>query len=171
MSDRGRHVIGILGLAVAGWIAGAAAAADTPDLSRYQVIMDHTPFGNVTGGNLAESGPGWSSDLVFLGRVTLTNQQVQAVILKKSTNHSVYKAEGETFDDIKVLRIESGPRVPRVVLQRGLEKATLDFQPAGPPTAVGAAPPPGPPGAPGQPPGMPPMPPTARRLTFRRGAP
>lgn len=69
---------------------------------------------------------------------------------------------------VKVVRIDQKP-VPKVLLQSGLETATLTFQEraaapvAGPPTAQPLAPM-QPTGAPGQP-----VPPIIRRSPFRRG--
>ena len=155
-------------------IEAAAAATNDSSLAQYQAILDRAPFGSVTGTPSAGPLAGWATDFAFCGRVSMTNGQELAVIQKKSENRAYYKGEGETIGDVKIVRIEDGPPVAKLVLQRGLETANLECQAvaggpatAGPPRPgmpMAGAPQPGMPGAP-----MPGQPPNVRRIPFRRG--
>ena len=118
------------------------------------------------------------SRYAFVGMVSTTeNNHPLAIIQDKEQNNRIYfKAEGDMIDTIKVVKIGQSP--PKLVLQQGLEVATLSYQARGggplPVLAPGMAQP------------MPNMPniaapgttapgtfartqPTPRRIPFRRG--
>ena len=144
-----------------------ARSTETYEFSRYQVILDRGPFGPITGGPGGPgSAPPFSARYTLVGIVN-SNAALQAIIFDKEANRSYFRAEGESIDDVKVVRIEQTPA--KLVIQKGLETATLTFEqkPNTPGTAIGATQPPQPgilPGAPS--PGAP----TPRRIPFRRGS-
>ena len=134
--------------------AGARGrAAEQQDFSRYQIIIDRTPFGT-TGGNPApDAQPSFSTKFAFVGLVkTESNQALLAIIQDKEKNRPYFVGEGETIpnDNVKLVRIERSPS--KIVLQQGLETATLVYQAHGtaaPVTPVNTgAPQPGQPSAP-----------------------
>ena len=149
---------------------GANFATETPDFSRYQPLIDRSPFGQVQGAG-AELAPNWIANYVFSG-VTQSNAgqgAVQAIITTKDNSHWYFRSEGETIDvSIAVMKIDLNPKQPKLVLKNGLETGTLTFpersavpQTTPPGAPPGIAPPQG--GAPGA------VPPTVRRIPFRRG--
>jgi len=148
--------------------AAAARAAETPDFARYQPIIERSPFGTV--GPIGAAAPaGFAARFAFVGVVTTVDtNQVLAMIQDKQTNRTYFKAVGEMIDSVKVLQIHERPA--KLVLQQGVEQATLAYE------ARAATPPPpgaGPGGAVQQPlpNGQPPMPlpSVPRRIPFRRG--
>jgi hypothetical protein len=166
---RHQSAIRILLLAGAVFLATAQPVlhAETTDFSRYQVILDHTPFGPVTGGP-DTALPNFTARYLFVAVVSSNGEDgvLQAIIQDKEANRSYFRGQGETLDNnVKVLRIEAKPA--KLVLQSGLEVGTLTFQER---TAAAAGPvaAPGAPGIPGAPPPMP-TPTGVRRIPFRRG--
>jgi hypothetical protein len=153
-----------------------AIATETTDFSRYQPLIDKSPFGQVQGAGAAELAPNWVANYVFSG-LTQSNAgegAVQAIISTKDNSHWYFRSEGETIDgSITITKIDLSQKQPKVVLKNGLETGTLTFPER---STVGAAAPPSPP--PGVPPAMgapqpagaaPAVPPTVRRIPFRRG--
>jgi hypothetical protein len=138
--------------------------AEPHDFSRYQLIIERKPFGAMPGQETAgPTGPSWKDRFVFVGVVSSEdNSQVLAIILSPQANRTYFRAEGETIEDVKIVRIDRSVPTPKLVLQQGLETATLAYQP----TAVGG----GGPAAPAiQQPGAP-VPPGPRRVPFRRAS-
>jgi hypothetical protein len=170
VSRSGRMRGALLLLAVL--LADGRGWAATMEFSHYQIIIDRMPFGGMQGG-AAGAVPGFAARFVFVGLVSadFTGSRLQAVLLDKSgTNRAYFKGEGEMIDDVKVAHIEAALPNRNVLLQRGLETATLTYEPrgsSGPGTAaVGPAPGPNP---------MPvptttnvPLPTGSRRIPFRR---
>lgn len=155
-----------ISLALLLFAAVPAWAAETSEFARYQPIIDRSPFGTV-GAVGPAAPPGFAARFAFVGIVTtLDTNGALAMIQDKQSNRTYFKAEGETIETVKVLRI--GQKPAKLVLQQGLEQATLAYEaPVAAPAVPGAAVQPG--GAP--PPNMPPMPMPAapRRIPFRRG--
>jgi hypothetical protein len=150
--------------------SAVGAVNETHDLGRYQAIIDRAPFCAVAASTAAAAQPNFANRYIFVGVVSTTeDNRPLAIIQDKERNNRIYfKAEGETIDSVKVMRIEQSPA--KLVLQQGLEVATLSYQgsaggPSPTPTAGMAHPTPGTlaPGMPAQPPGAP------RRIPFRRG--
>ena len=151
-------------------VATSALASESQDFSRYQIIVDRSPFGPVTAAGTPETVPNFAQRFQLVGIVTSNGAAatVQAVLLDKDANpaRSWFKAEGEMIEGgVKVLRIQDAlTSKAKVVLQFGLETAALSFpeRPVGPV----AAPVPGQPQpAPGTVPARPPFP---SRIPFRR---
>ena len=150
-------------------LAGGAWATEPQDFVRYQVIVDRSPFGLVTAANMPEAVPSFAQRVQLVGIVTSTGQPilVQAVLYDREATRSWFKAEGEMIDGgVKVALIQDPlTSKAKVVLQYGLERASLTF----PERAAGSAATP----VPGQPtvnaPGAVPMrPPFPGRIPFRR---
>ena len=148
----------------------ASFAEESPDFSRYQALIDRSPFGQVQGAG-AELAPNWIANYVFSG-LTQSNAgegAVQAIITTKDNSHWYFRSEGETIDvSIAVMKIDLNPKQPKLVLKNGLETGTLTFperstvsQPVAPGVPPGIAPPQA--GVPSA------VPPTVRRIPFRRG--
>jgi hypothetical protein len=164
----------LCGLVIA--LCGTAARATddaTHDFARYQVILDHAPFGAMAGPSVDIQQPSFSARYTFVGMAKLSdNEPLQAIILDKEGNHVYFKGEGEDVGTAGavVLKIEKDEKAgAKLVLKQGLEVATLIMDGK----SAGTASAPGSPGAAGQPPqpGQPPIPgqPGVRRVPFRRG--
>ena len=155
---------GTILLCVAGMAVTGAGAAETHDLGPYQVIIDRSPFGAVPGLEAADVQPDFATRFVLVGIVDSNGvaNALQAIILDKQKNITHFKGEGETIDEVTVLHITDKP--PKVVIQRGLETATLTF-PEKAPSGSGLGP------QPGNNPGFPsPGPGRMQRIPFRRGS-
>jgi hypothetical protein len=162
-----------------GAVAAITTNDTTHDFARYQIILDHAPFGAMAGPSTDIKQPGFSERFTFVGTAKLSDDEpLLAIILDKEGNHVYFKGEGESVGAATVLKIEKDPKAPantKLVLKQGLEVATLVMDGKG----AGAGAPPGSPGVPGQPPqpgqpaqpGQPPIPgqPGIRRVPFRRG--
>jgi hypothetical protein len=168
------HLYTSLGVLVAAALSAAAtpSAEETHGFARYQIILDRSPFGPVPGSAnpAAAAQPGFSQRLTLVGIVQSNGQDgvVQAIIDDKTGHRTYFKTEGEAIDDVKVLHIEIKPP-QSVVVQRGLETATLTFPE---PSATAAQPPGARPPQPGsamqsEPNAPPPV--GIRRIPFRRG--
>jgi hypothetical protein len=154
-----------------GFSAGAADA--TRDFARYQVILDHMPFGKMDASADNAPQPSFSTRFTFVGIASEgPDQPLLAIIEEKDTKHVDFKAEGESIGTVIVVKIEKSENGPiKLVLKQDLEVATLVLE-AKPGTGAAAAPgpsAPGQPAQPGQPPGQMPLQPGARRIPFRRG--
>lgn len=149
----------------------AYAADPTHDFSRYQVILDHVPFGPMNGAADVPA-PGFSTRYTFVGTAQVApDQPVMAIIVDKEGNRVYFKAEGDSLGPVNVVKIERPDKGPsKLILKQGLETATLVLE-----AKAGATPPPGAPAFPGQPaqpgqPGQPiPIQPGVRRIPFHRG--
>ncbi len=150
-------------------------AADTHTFSRYQIIVDRSPFGPVSAGADIPQ-PNFAARFSFIGTAKLDeNQPLLAIIQDKEANNRTYfKAAGETIGGATVVRIEKSPAT-KLVLKQGLEVATLTLETK---TGVGAAAASAAPAA-GQPTSQPPpqpgrapatgLPAGVRRIPFYRG--
>jgi hypothetical protein len=160
-----------LGLAILAG-AGELRAGAPADFSRYQIILDRSPFGPVTAVGAAEVAPSFSQkyQLVALVNSNAGLGVLQAVILDRESNRTFFRAAGETVEGaVKLVSIQHQP--PKIVLQAGLETASLSFvdRPNAPISVAAAAPPPNPPGGPAAAPtGRPTSP--VQRIPFRRSA-
>jgi hypothetical protein len=114
-------------LIVAGWLLLNSVWAEGQNLGPYQVIIDKAPFGAV-----AASGPGVTPSAMsrygFVGLVQSGNGQLQAIIQDKQTKQCYFKAEGEMLEDVKVQKIEEALPGRRLVLRRGVETGTLNYE-------------------------------------------
>lgn len=159
---------------VMGARAGVIHAAEgTHDFSRYQIILDRAPFGQMSAADAAAQQPPFSTRFTFMGIAKAGDDKpLLAIILDKERNQMRFVSEGDTIGSVSVVKIEKVGRGPaKVVLKQGLELATLVLEPK----AGGATPAPGPQAVPGQPPqpgqvpGQVPTQSGGRRLPFRRG--
>jgi hypothetical protein len=147
--------------------------AETPhDFSRYQVIVDRSPFGPMSGVGPEVAQPPFSARYTFVGTAKLDETQpLMAIILDKEGSRTYFKSEGETIGDATVFKIDKEDKGPvKLVLKQGLEVATLVMETK---ASVGAAPP-APsaqpqPFIPGQSAAPVPPQPGVRRIPFRRG--
>jgi hypothetical protein len=168
-----RCLAGLCGLMIAvfGTTTARAATDATHDFARYQVILDHAPFGAMTGPSPDAQQPPFSARFTFVGTAKLSDSEpLLAIVLDKEGNHVYFKGEGENIGTAVIVKIEKDEKTqPKLVLKQGLEVATLVMDGK----AAGTAAAPGAPSAPGQPaqPGQPPIPgqPGIRRVPFRRG--
>lgn len=152
-------------------VASGAFATESQDFARYQIIVDRSPFGPVTAAGVPDAVPSFAQRFQLVGIVTSNGLPVtaQAVLLDKepTPNRTWFKSEGELIDGgIKVLKIQdAASSKAKVVIQFGLDTATLTFADR-PNTPAAAAPQPG---QPPQPPGgIPGRPPIIGRIPFRR---
>lgn len=158
MSARLASVFSLFAAAVVCLVGCPARAAESHDFSRYQVILDRSPFGPVSGPADAVQ-PNFAARFAFVGLATTgENQPLIAFIHDRERNRIYPRAEGESIEGITVVRVEKSPA--KLVLKLGLEVATLALEPR---PSVGVAPmaqpQPAQPGAPGP----------VRRIPFRRG--
>lgn len=142
--------------------AGATVwAVEHPDFSRYQVILDRAPFGATTGGADAQVQPNFATRFAFVGLVkTQGSGPLMAMVQDKEANRTHFLVEGAMITNagVQVVRIERDPS--KVVLQQGLETATLAYTPGGGGSPTTMAPQPSGPTAPTM---------GRRRIPFMRG--
>jgi hypothetical protein len=151
----------------------AGAAEPTRDFSRYQIILDRAPFGQMGASPDNAPQPGFSTRFTFVGIAREGDDQpLLAIIQENDTKRVDFKAEGESIGPVKVVKIEKSENgATKLVLKQDLEVATLMLEAkpgSGAAAAPGGPPAPGQPGQPGQ---QPPMPTQSgvRRIPFRRG--
>ncbi len=152
-------VTGALWAASVGGLMGQQP--ETQDLTRYQVIIERSPFGSLPGVAPGTPQPNFAARFAFVGLVSSEdNTQVLAIIQDRERNRTYFQAEGEMVGQlgVKVMRIDR--TAGKVVLQQGLEVATLAYEPRGSGPAM--------PGV-GQEPAAAPTGPVPRRIPFRRG--
>ncbi len=161
----------IIAVALAG-ISTVRADEKLRDLSRYQSIIDRSPFGAVAGAAQEVTQASFAARYGFVGLASDKDGKIVAAVEDKEINprRTYFLTEGDTFNSIKVVQINWDPsrRDPsRLMLQSGLETATLVYEPR-----AGGGGSPGP--SPGAPPnvvppiGGPVPPPGARRTPFLR---
>jgi hypothetical protein len=148
-------------------------AEPTRDFSRYQIILDRAPFGQMGASDKDAPQPPFSTRFAFVGITSIDDEPPLAVIEEKDNKRVNFKAEGESIGNVKVVKIEKSENGPtKLVLKQDLEVATLMLEAkpgVGAAPAPGGSPPPGPAAQPGQPPGPMPFQPGIRRIPFRRG--
>jgi hypothetical protein len=160
----------LMAVAVAPGGGVSKPSTNAHDFSRYQIILDRSPFSPKEGAADAPQPP-FASRFSFIGTAQ-TNEEarVMAILQDKEANNRIYfKTEGETIGAVTVVSISQSPGA-KVVLKQGLETATLSLETkatVGAPGSSAPAPAANPllPG--GQP--MPGMPSPVRRIPFRRG--
>jgi hypothetical protein len=154
--------VACIAVAATAGTARAADPGDPHDFSRYQVILERSPFGPLAGTGVEPPPPGFATRFAFVGLASENpDAPLQAVVFDKEKNRTHFVAEADAFEGVTVVRIEKSP--PKLTLKHGLELATLNLEDR---PAVGA-PPPG--FAPGQP-APPATTPGVRRIPFRRGS-
>ena len=157
MNGRRLSGFGVAFAAVAMIAVGAASAADTLDFSRYQILIDRGLFGDISKPNQPGQQPPFAEKLALVA-VLQSNDAAGPVqvIIEDKGSHKTYppRTEGETIgegaDAVKVVHIVA-EKPESVVVQSGIETATLTFSK----TAAASAPVPG---MPGPMPGVAPMP-------------
>jgi hypothetical protein len=173
-----------LGLLLTGPVLIARADVEPTRFEHYQVIIDRSPFGAISGGGEAAPAPNWAERYTFAGLVpSAVSNQLLIVIHDSARNRATLVAEGDTLDEIKIVKLEAKGEAPKVTIQKGLEVAALQMKTRDTPIAgVPSGPPPVQPArvataAPGQVvPAAPPgsdqktvVMPARRRIPFRRG--
>lgn len=163
-----RSIISTLLVAGATLLSARAAvpAADIHGFSRYQIILDRSPF-SPPAGSAEVQQPNFAARYSFIGTVKPdeTNPLMAVIQDKEAANRIYFKEEGETIGAVTIVSIGQSPGA-KLVLKQGLETATLTLETK---ASVGAAAPPPPiPGAGSQPP-VPLGQPGVRRIPFRRG--
>jgi hypothetical protein len=153
-------------------VFAAGTAEPTRDFSRYQIIVDRAPFGQIGATGETAQQPPFSTRFSFVGIADEGDGQLLAVIEENDTKHIDFKAEGESIGTVKVVKIERAENgATKLVLKQDLEVATLVLE-AKPGVGAGAAAPTPQPGMGrvGQP-QLPstPQQPGLRRIPFRRG--
>ena len=170
MSPQTSRYLLILCVVTAALQARPSDGADpTHDFSRYQVILDRAPFGQMGTSSDNAPAPAFSTRFTFVGIASEGDDKPLLAIIQendtKDPKHVDFKAEGESIDRVMVVKIEQPENGPsKLVLKQDLETATLTMEAKPGPGA--AAPGQAKPAPPGQPPGgMPGI----RRIPFRRG--
>jgi hypothetical protein len=146
-----------------------AVGTETADFTRYQTIIDRSPFGQVLGAGTVVAAP-WLASWQYVGNAVSNsgNGLVQAIIANKENNHWFFRAEGETLEGgITIVKIDRTQNPPKLVLKNGLETGTLSF-PERTAVAAAAPAPPNPIGLPGMTPPQPPGATPNRRIPFQR---
>lgn len=118
-----------------------SAKDDARDSLRYKLIVDRSPFGSAQGPGTEAVQPPFSSRYGFVGLVGGKDGKIAAIIEDRESNprRSYFVGETDTFNGVKVLHIERDPS--RIVLQQGIETATLTYEPrSGGPAAAPPAP-------------------------------
>lgn len=150
-------------------LVGIAAGAAEPmrDFSRYQVILDRAPFGQMGASADSAQQPSFSTRFTFVGVASEGPEQpLLAIIQENDTKQIDFKAEGESIGNVKVVKIEKSETGPiKLTLKLDFEVATLTLEAK---TGSGATAHGGPPNA-GQSPIPPTLQPGVRRIPFRRG--
>lgn len=145
------------------------SSTNVHDFSRYQIILDRSPF-SPPAGSVEVPQPGFASRFSFIGTAqTNDDEPVMAIIEDKEANNRIYfKTAGETIGAVTIVSIGQSPGA-KLLLKQGLETATLTLEAK---ASVGAAPSATTPGEnPLQPGGpMPGAPAGVRRIPFRRGS-
>jgi hypothetical protein len=146
----------------------AAPAADNHNFSRYQIILDRSPF-SPPAGSVEVQQPNFAARYGFIGTVKPdeTSPLLAVIQDKEAANRIYFKEEGETIGGATIVSIGSSPGA-KLVLKQGLETATLTLE-AKAGVGAAAAPPPSAPAAPGAPQPVPLGQPPVRRIPFRRG--
>jgi hypothetical protein len=120
----------VLGGAAGAMLTHGATSANR-DFSRYQPIVDRLPFGGANTPAGGVSQPGFATRFTLVGMVSSNYPAgaLQAILLDKSAQNKTYfRAEGETIDGVKIIKINDELPNRSVVLQQGLETATLIYE-------------------------------------------
>lgn len=168
----GRYLVILCATTVALGGGPSGATDSTHDFSRYQVILDRAPFGQMGASADNAPPPSFSTRFTFVGVASEGDDKpLLAIIQENDTKHVDFKAEGESIGRVMVVKIERPETGPsKLVLKQDLEVATLTLDAkAGSGAAAGKAPTSGQPGSPGQPQTPVPIQPGVRRIPFRRG--
>lgn len=160
---------------VLGSLSSGRADVQGDLVERYRVIIDRAPFGVTAAVQGGGAVPQSLARFSFVGLVSdASTGQLLAIIQDREKNRVYLRSEGETFDGVKVEKIDrstavvKGVPAPKLSIRQGLESAVLEFQ-----VRVSA----GPGLMPGMTPGVPspavpnvaPTVPVPRRIPFRRG--
>lgn len=144
--------------------------ASTHSFSRYQIILDRSPF-SPPAGSVEVPQPNFATRYGYVGwHQESETAPLTAMIQDKEANRIYFKGEGETIGSVSIISVNKSPGA-KILIKQGLETATLTLESK---AGVGPAPSP-PPGiqSPGSPqPGQPNpavQPGTVRRIPFRRG--
>jgi len=154
----------LMAVAVVPSAATSKTATNAHDFSRYQIILDRSPFSPPAGSADAPQ-PGFSTRFSFIGTAQMsTDAPVMAFIQDKQDNNRIYcKTEGESMGAATVVAISQSPRA-KLVLKQGLETATLTLE-----TKATVGPAPAMPNPEFERRPIPGVPPGVRRIPFRRG--
>ena len=103
-------------------------AADTHSFSRYQVIVDRSPFGTPSAGADAPQAP-FATRFNFIGTAQLSDSEpLLAIVQDKEANNRIYfKSAGQAIGPVTVVSVEKWPAA-KLVLKQGLETATLTLE-------------------------------------------
>lgn len=137
--------VGLATTLCAAFGVASAARADEPidPLLQYKVILDRAPFGLAQGSGSATAPPALQRyRLVAVVSDNITGQLMASIFDSERTR--VYlRAEGETFEGVKVVKLErplanekGAAMMAKVTLQQGLDVATLEYQPRTAPAGV-----------------------------------
>lgn len=109
----------------------AQAATEVTPWEHYQAIVERAPFGTVAGATDSGPLPNFATRYVFAGMVPSETQEggLLAVIFDTEKSRSELVAPGQTFGDVKLVRLDVDGENSKIVLQRGLEPATLRLKP------------------------------------------
>jgi hypothetical protein len=144
-----------------------ARTTDAHSFSRYQVIVDRSPFGTVAAAGTETPQPNFAVRFVFIGTAKLSEKQPLMAIIqdKEANNRTFFKSAGDSIGTVSIVRVEKSPTA-KLVLKQGLETATLVLETKtapGKPIPSAATPAPA-----GQAPAMS-SPSPVRRVPFQRG--
>jgi hypothetical protein len=161
----------LMAVAVAPGGGVSKPATNVHEFSRYQIILDRSPF-SPPAGSVDTPQPGFATRFSFIGTAKTNDAEpLMAIIQDKEANNRIYfKTEGDSMGAVSIVSIGQSPGA-KLVLKQGLETATLTLETK---ASVGAAPLPSAP-TPGANPlllgGQPTSgaPAGVRRIPFRRG--
>jgi len=107
---------------------GGQPGADTHNFSRYQIIVDRSPFGSPGTAADAPQAP-FAARFNLIGLAQLSDKQpLMAIIQDKEANNRIYfKSAGDSIGGVAVVSVEKSPTA-KLVLKQGLETATLTLE-------------------------------------------
>lgn len=121
-----------LGLAIAGWgTALAAHAVTTTDFSRYQVVLDRKPFGEVApivvpGAADLAAAESFTKDYEMKAIID-DGAKIQVCVLDKKTNKYIYLDIGQEISGMQLVSVNYDKE--EAVLKMGIETTVIKLHP------------------------------------------
>lgn len=121
-----RRFIAISGL-VGLWLHAADPVAGEPaSFDHYHVIIETSPFGGIATGPGAEVLPNFAERYQFVGHVPgQADDGVLAVLFDTERNRTELVPAGGVFGEVELVEIDINDQSPKIIIQKGLESATL----------------------------------------------
>ncbi|MDP2991391.1 MAG: hypothetical protein Q8O57_12605 [Kiritimatiellota bacterium] len=127
-----RATLYCLGFAIAGWGAALAAhAVTTTDFSRYQVVLDRKPFGEVApiavpGAADLAAAESFAKDYEMKGIID-DGDKIQVCVLDKKINKHIYLDIGQEISGMQLVSVNYDKE--EAVLKMGIETTVIKLHP------------------------------------------